>query len=248
MKRDEFIKITGFTAIGLGILPQLSFSESLEQFTRDQLIGKGNPDIVGKTYTSKMHRETSEAFLKMKTAASRDNIAIEVVSAYRSFERQKQIFEGKYQRYRKEGLKPMEALIKIIEYSTIPGTSRHHWGTDIDIIDANANPRPKNVLQPSHFHGDGPFCKMKEWLNENANSFGFFEVYTDNANRRGFKYEPWHFSYAPVSIPMLKAYRELDVQKVLQEEKIMGSEYFSEAFINKYRSENILDINPKLLS
>lgn len=248
MKRDEFIKITGFTAIGLGILPQLSFSESPKQFTRDQLIGKGNPDIVGKTYTSKMHRETSEAFLKMKAAAAQDKIAIEVVSAYRSFERQKQIFEGKYQRFSEEGLKPMQVLDKIIEYSTIPGTSRHHWGTDIDIIDANASPRPKNVLQPNHFHGDGPFCKMKEWLNENANSFGFFEVYTDNANRKGFKYEPWHFSYAPVSIPMLKAYRELDVQKVLQEEKIMGSEYFSEAFINKYRNENILDINPKLLS
>ena len=88
---------------------------------------------------------------------------------------------------------------------------------------------------------------MKEWLNNNASSFGFYEVYTDNANRKGFKYEPWHFSFAPISKPMLEAYKELDVKKILQEEKIKGSEHFSENFITKYRAENILDINPELL-
>jgi LAS superfamily LD-carboxypeptidase LdcB len=247
MKRNQFIKISSIAGLSLAVLPQFSFQNFMESFTRNQLIGKGNPDIVGDSYTSKMHKAAKEAFLKMKAEAAKENINIEVVSAYRSFQRQKEIFEGKYKKFTSEGLTPEKAIERIIEYSTIPGTSRHHWGTDIDIIDANA-PRPANVLMPENFHGSGPYCKLKMWLNEHAEKFNFYEVYTDNGNRKGFKYEPWHFSYAPVSKPMLTAYKEqIDVKKMLSEEKIMGNEHFSESFVSKYVKENIFDINPELL-
>lgn len=247
MNRNKFIKLTTSAGIGISLLPFLSFSVLQETFTRNELLGKGNPNIVGDTYTSKMHEETANALKKMSAAAKKEGIIIEVVSAYRSFQRQKEIFEGKYQRFTKQGLSPKDALVKIIEYSTIPGTSRHHWGTDIDIIQSNVK-RPKNVLQAQHFHGEGPFCKLKDWLNLHANNFGFFEVYTDNPNRKGFKYEPWHFSYAPISIPMLNEYKKLDLKSILQEEKLLGSEHFTDSFITRYRNENIFDINPKLLS
>ena len=247
MKRNTFIKITGLAAASFGILPHYSFTTLQDQFTRDQLIGKGNADIVGNSYTTKMHRDAAVAFQKMKLEAANEKIDIELVSAYRSFQRQKEIYEGKYKKYTGQGLKPLDAIEKIIEYSTIPGTSRHHWGTDIDIIDGNAKPRPKSVLQPELFHGNGPFCKLKDWLTEHANSFGFYEVYTDDPNRKGFKYEPWHFSYAPISKPMLLEYKKLDVKKILQEEKILGSEHFTDAFIAQYRKQNILDINAELL-
>jgi len=247
MKRNEFIKISGLAGLSLAIFPHFSFSTFSEEFTRNQLIGKGNPDIIGESYTSKMHKTTKEAFNKMKAAAAKDNFNIEVVSSYRSFQRQKEIFERKYRNFTSKGLSPMEAIEKIIEYSTIPGTSRHHWGTDLDIIDANA-PRPSSVLQPENFHGNGPYCDFKVWLNENAEKYDFYEVYTDNGNRKGFKYEPWHFSYAPVSVPMLKEYKEkINVKKMLSEEKLLGSEHFSDDFIKRYYTENILNINPKLL-
>jgi len=246
MKRNDFIKLTSIAGISLTLLPFMSFSVD-PIFTRSQLIGKGNPDIVGDTYTSKMHKEAKKAFLKMKEEAAKENINIEVVSAYRNFQRQKEIYEGKYKRYTGQGLAPIDAIKKIIEYSTIPGTSRHHWGTDIDIIDGNAKPRPESVLQASNFHGKGVFCKLKEWLNANAHSFGFYEVYTNNANRKGFKYEPWHFSYAAVSKPMLEEYIKLDVKQIMLEENILGAEHFTDDFIEMYRSENILDINPALL-
>ena len=182
----------------------------------------------------------------MKDAALQDGINIEVVSAYRSFKKQKNIFENKYQRFLKEGLSETESISKIIEYSTIPGTSRHHWGTDIDIIDANY-PKPKSVLEEEHFYGDGPYCKLKEWMGENSESFGFYEVYTQNPSRKGFKHEPWHFSFAPISVPMLNAYKELDVKSILKEENVLGNEYFTEDFIIQYKKENIMDINPSLL-
>jgi LAS superfamily LD-carboxypeptidase LdcB len=247
MNRNKFIKITGFTLMGFSALPHLSYTSLQPVFTRNQLIGKDESDIVGDSYTTKMHREAAIAFKKMKLEAAEVNIDIELVSAYRSFQRQKEIYEAKYKKYISQGLTPINAINKIIEYSTIPGTSRHHWGTDIDIIDGNAKPRPKSVLQPELFHGEGPFCKIKDWLTENANSFGFYEVYTNDASRKGFKYEPWHYSYAPVSKRMLIEYKKLDVKKILQQEKILGSEHFTDAFIALYRKQNILDINTELL-
>ena len=245
MNRKDFLK-TSLLLGGITLLPSFSKESILQDFSRNQLIGKGNPDIFGDSYLTKMHKETAEAFKRMKAEALKSNINIEVVSAYRSFQRQKEIFEGKYVKFTSEGLSPMQTIEKIIEYSTIPGTSRHHWGTDLDLIDGNV-PRPESVLVASNFHGTGPFCKLKEWMDEHAASFGFYEVYTNDANRKGFKYEPWHFSYAPVSKPMLQAYKKLDIKEILSEEKVKGSVHFSDAFIQKYRTENILDINPKLL-
>jgi len=246
MNRIEFIKNSLIIGAGFSVLPAFSMNSFQNNYTRSQLIGLGNPDIIGETYTSKMHKETAIAMEKMKTSAAIESIQIEVVSAYRSFQRQKEIYEGKYKRFISQGLSPVDAINKIVEFSTIPGTSRHHWGTDIDIIDSTT-PQPENVLQAKHFHGKGPYCKLKDWLNEYAESFGFYEVYTDDPHRKGFEYEPWHFSFAPVSKPMLKAFIELDLKTVMLEERIMGGEYITDDFIFKYRQENILDINPDLL-
>lgn len=242
MKRRDFI---GLSAIGILALNELRANQWPRAFSdRDLLIGKSQDHLVGEGY--KLHRQVKPDFDKMCEAASKSGFKIEVVSAFRSFQRQKQIFEGKYKRFTAQGLKPEDAIAKIIEYSTIPGTSRHHWGTDIDLIDGNAT-RPESVLQARHFHGEGPFCKFKEWMNEHAESFGFYEVYTDLPERKGFKYEPWHFSYAPVSIGLLKAYRELDIKQIMLEEDVLGATYFTDNFIEQYKLENVLDINPDLL-
>ncbi|MGK0251505.1 MAG: hypothetical protein ACI81G_000943, partial [Gammaproteobacteria bacterium] len=71
--------------------------------------------------------------------------------------------------------------------------------------------------------------------------------YTDAIHRKGFKYEPWHYSYAPLSKGYLKAYNALDIQQKLTEAKLMGSKNFTLAFIQKYLEENVNDINPTLL-
>jgi LAS superfamily LD-carboxypeptidase LdcB len=245
MNRNHFLKTAFLSGLALTYIPLSSFHLIQEKYNKNQLIGKENSAIIGDTYTSKMHKEAKVAFEKMKVAALKDGINIEVVSAYRSFQKQKSIFENKYKIFTQEGLTPIEAVEKIIEYSTIPGTSRHHWGTDIDIIDANY-PKPKSVLKEGNFYDNGPYCKLKEWMDRHSEFYGFYEVYTKNPKRKGFKYEPWHFSYAPVSIPMLEAYQKLDIKSILKEEKILGHECFTEEFIVKYKTENILDINPKL--
>ena len=246
MKRKQFIQTTLLGSAALGLFPSWTLMRPHNPFTQDQLIGKGNPDISGDSYTSTMHHLTKGALKKMQSAALEDGVKIEVVSAYRSFQRQKEIYEGKYHRFTGDGMSPEAAIEKIIEYSTIPGTSRHHWGTDLDIIDGNAS-RPKSVLLAENYHGKGPYCKLKEWLDLHASTFGFYETYTDLPERKGFSYEPWHWSYAPVSVPMLKAYKKLDLKQILQKEAVAGSAYFTDDFITRYRKQNILDINPILL-
>ena len=241
MVRRDFV---GIVALGLAGLSLSSFSWLQSEFTKDDLMGKSDPKLFGDGYA--LRKEAYEAFLKMKVEAAKSGFQIKVVSSYRNYAHQNRIWERKYKKFTSEGLPPIKAIRKIIEYSTIPGTSRHHWGTDLDIVDGNA-PQPKGLLLAKNFEGDGPFCKFKEWMDIHANSFGFYLVYTDTADRKGFKYEPWHYTYAPLSIPMLKAYKKLDVKGELQNAKLLGSGFFTELFINQYITENVLDINPQLL-
>lgn len=244
MKRKQFIKTSLLGGLSLSVLPQLAFNPFQEIYTREELIGKDNSDMIGLKF--KMKTKAYSSFVTMQSHAYKAKVAIRVVSGYRSFEKQKQIFENKYSLYLSEGMSPEEAINKIIEYSTIPGTSRHHWGTDVDVFDSSV-PQPESILEEEHYYNDGCYTKLKKWMDENANRFGFYEVYTNNPDRKGFKHEPWHYSYAPLAKPMLQEYRNLDLKSIFEEENILGNEHFSEKFINRYRDENILDINPELI-
>lgn len=214
-----------------------------EKYSEEILIGKGNPELFGDGIG--LQDQAYKAFLEMQAAAKKDGISIRVVSGYRNYSRQKAIYERKYNLYTKDGLTPEAAIEKIIRYSTIPGTSRHHWGTDIDIIDGSKKVTG-DVLVPSKFHGEGPFCKLKEWMDKNASDYGFYIVYTDNPNRKGFKYEPWHYSYQPISKPMLDAYLKLDIIEILKSDNLLGSESLTPEFMNTYIENNVSDINPAL--
>lgn len=217
---------------------------SLNEFTEDELIGKGKPVLVGEGF--KLRSEARENFDLMKKAAKAKGFNVQVISSYRSYIHQNGIWERKYKSYRAQGLSHQQTIEKIIQYSTIPGTSRHHWGTDLDIIDSTQG-FPANPLNETHFNEGGSMRKFKLWLDENAEKYGFYLVYTDSDKRKGFAYEPWHFSYKPTAVKMLKEYKALDLKKILQSNKLMGSDNFSEGFIEKYKAENILGINPELL-
>ncbi|MFK5879428.1 MAG: M15 family metallopeptidase [Flavobacteriaceae bacterium] len=220
-----------------------SFILADKEYSLKELIGKGTPTFYGDGY--QLQKEAHESFLKMQEAALSDGINIEVVSSYRSYEHQTSIWTRKYNRFIADSLSPMNAIKKIIEYSTIPGTSRHHWGTDIDIIDANVE-RPESVLQTFHFENNGIFVNLKKWMDTNANKFGFYLVYTNDNDRKGFKYEPWHYSYKAISKEMLTQYQKIDIQELLKKDKLVGSDFFTDEFISNYINNNILDINPEL--
>ncbi|MFK7783215.1 M15 family metallopeptidase [Psychroserpens sp.] len=244
MKRRDFIKSSFASGFILTVLPQLAFQASTNEISYQELIGKGNPKLYGDGF--QLREEAYDAFMKMKTEALKSDIRIHIVSSYRGFNHQNRIWERKYNRNISKGLSPQESIKKIIEYSTIPGTSRHHWATDIDIIDTNVT-QPSSVLQPKHFETEGCFRKLKLWMDQNANTFGFYLVYTSSPSRKGFKYEPWHYSYKPLSSHYLSQYRKLRIKDIIANENLLGNSYFSEEFITNYLNHNILDINPELL-
>ncbi|MFK5889459.1 MAG: M15 family metallopeptidase [Flavobacteriaceae bacterium] len=220
-----------------------SCNEEPQQMTysENQLIGKEHPQLYGEGF--KLQKEAYQAFIKMQKAALKEGIKIKVASSFRSYDHQNRIWQSKYMRYTEQGLSPQQAIAKIIEYSTIPGTSRHHWATDIDIVDGAVKAPSEDVLQAQFFEGGQVYNKLKKWLDKNANTYGFYLVYTKDPNRKGFKYEPWHYSYAPLSKPMLQAYLKLDIVTILQKNKLIGSAYFTTEFINRYKTNNVLDIN-----
>lgn len=244
MKRKQFIKSTLASGLLLSVLPQLAFQTHSNQISYEELIGKGNPNLYGEGF--QLRKEAHDAFERLKNEALKSDIRIQAVSSYRGYNHQNSIWERKYNRNINKGLTPEESINKIIEYSTIPGTSRHHWATDIDIIDANVT-QPSSVLQPRHYENNGCYRKLKLWMNNHANTFGFYLVYTNATNRKGFKYEPWHYSYKPLSSNYLAQYKNLSIKDIIANENLLGNSFFSEEFISNYLNNNILDINPELL-
>ncbi|WP_407556715.1 M15 family metallopeptidase [Winogradskyella sp. 4-2091] len=138
--------------------------------------------------------EVYNAFIKMYDAAVKDGVSLKIISGTRNFNEQKAIWERKWQKY--NSLKPTERATKILEYSSMPTSSRHHWGTDLDL----------NSLSNSYF-SSGKGKVIYDWLNANANDFGFYQVYTEKINgRTGYNLEKWHWSYLPLASEYLNFY------------------------------------------
>ena len=146
-----------------------------------------------------LQKEVIAAFQQMKLAAANEEISLRIISGTRNFWEQKAIWERKWNiNIPKFGASANNAR-EILKYSSMPSSSRHHWGTDIDI----------NNLSPAYFT-TGKGLKEVLWLRKNANKFGFIEVYSPRASGRLTGYEPeaWHWSYSPLSSQYLEFYKQ----------------------------------------
>tara|TARA_B100001769_G_scaffold152529_1_gene119594 strand:- start:770 stop:1483 length:714 start_codon:yes stop_codon:yes gene_type:complete len=208
------------------------------------LLGIEHSNLVGDSI--KLEKNTFIAMEKMRKAALLDGVKIKVVSGFRDFERQKQIWNRKFKKFTTENnLSDLDAIKEIIRFSTIPGTSRHHWGTEIDVIDEDFK-NEKNLLISKKYEEGGIFEKLKKWMDNNSQKFGFYLTYDNNINRKGFEYEPWHYSYLPESKRYLKSFLKIDIVEIISKVDIQGKELFNEKFISDYINNNILEINPDL--
>jgi LAS superfamily LD-carboxypeptidase LdcB len=143
--------------------------------------------------------EVNWAFEQMAAAAQKEGIVLKVISGGRNFNMQKSIWERKWNARRPNFKSDKETALDILKYSSMPGTSRHHWGTDLDI----------NSLEPSYF-ASGKGKKEYDWLQKNAGSFGFCQTYDNKqaSGRSGYSEEKWHYSYMPISSVLLSQYNE----------------------------------------
>lgn len=166
------------------------------------LLGKFEPEndtnftVIANKYADRsnmyIQKEVYEVYKKMYEAALKDGIRLTVVSCTRNFNSQKNIWERKWSN---TGGNDTVRIRKIMQYSSMPGTSRHHWGTDIDFISVE-----------NEYWTTEAGKKAYRWLKENAPKYGFNQPYTKNPSRTGYKSEPWHWSYTPISINYLKSY------------------------------------------
>jgi LAS superfamily LD-carboxypeptidase LdcB len=161
-----------------------------------------------------VHLHVARPFMQLRAAASRAGFDLAAVSAFRDFARQLTIWNAKYDLPAADGvaLKPDQRIDQILQWSALPGASRHHWGTDLDLIDrAQLTPGYRVQLVSEEYSTGGPFGAAALWLEANAARFGFFRPY--RGIRSGVQAEPWHFSFAPVaegarrkfSVPLLQA-------------------------------------------
>ena len=91
-----------------------------------------------------IHQLMLNDFLALSKAAAQADIELKIASGYRSFERQLLIWNNKFtgktaiknaigETVNISQLTDIEIIHAILLFSALPGTSRHHWGTDIDL-------------------------------------------------------------------------------------------------------------------
>ena len=163
------------------------------------------PLAGGSAVGAYLHRQCLAAFEDMRAAAAAAGVNLVILSATRNFERQQVIWEEKWRGVRRVGgadlavtmPDPAQRALAILRYSSMPGTSRHHWGTDVDL----------NSFENAYF-ASGKGLKAYEWLQAHAAEYGFCQPYTAKGPDRpeGYEEEKWHWSYLPLSGPYLEAY------------------------------------------
>lgn len=181
-----------------------------------QLLGQDESALVD--YQGMRLHESIIADLQRLRADALDNgFDLAIASGYRSFARQCTLWNEKANGKRKVvsdtgteidmgALSEEERMFAILRYSALPGASRHHWGTDIDIFDRAAMPEGYTLqLSAEETEADGPFAAMHRWLDERIEkkqSYGFYRPYVTGNKKRhaqGFAEERWHLSHAPTS-------------------------------------------------
>jgi zinc D-Ala-D-Ala carboxypeptidase len=124
----------------------------------------------------------------------------------------------------------IEKAKKILKYSSMPGTSRHHWGTDIDI----------NSTDPKYWEEE-PGKTEYNWLKLHAWKFGFCQVYSEKSLRdnKGYEQEKWHWSYMPFAKPYLAEFKDKVTPEDVKNLNFLGSDVASSLM-----DEYISSINP----
>jgi LAS superfamily LD-carboxypeptidase LdcB len=185
-----------------------------------QLTGLDDSHLVALLEGHRLQAEVAQAWATLQAQAREAGFELAIASSFRSFVRQLAIWNGKASGTRPvhddrgrtvvvERLSPAERLYAILRFSALPGTSRHHWGTDLDVYDAAAVPADYRVqLSVQEVATGGVFDPLHCWLDARmaaGESQGFYRPY--NKDRGGVAPERWHLSYAPLAVPCAQQFR-----------------------------------------
>lgn len=149
--------------------------------------------------TQYMQKQAADSFLVMFEQAKKEDIKLTVISAYRSYDVQKWLWDSAWNKYR-SSFSDDKLLVKhILKYLSMPGTSRHHWGTEVDVCSTTL------VWWQSQYGQ-----KTYQWLNEHAGRYGFYQPYgkLGDTRKTGYQEEKWHWSFVPVAENIQQQYAD----------------------------------------
>lgn len=176
------------------------------------IVGQSEEHLAVPAADAPVHRDVVPAFDALREAAREEGFDLRILSGFRSFDRQLSIWNRKARGelpVLDRSARPLDIatlaerdlVFAILRWSALPGASRHHWGTDLDVFDEAARPAGYSVdLVPAEVEQGGMFAPLHDWLDgriANGTSFGFFRPY--DRDRNGVAPERWHVSYAPVA-------------------------------------------------
>lgn len=156
-----------------------------------------------------VHQDIVVPLTELQQNAAASGFDLRLCSGFRSFDRQLHIWNAKLSGLRPvvddrgalinlELLSPWQQIQAVMRWSALPGASRHHWGTDIDIYDRAAMPADYQLqLIPAEVEGQGMFAPMHDWLDEKLADQGFYRPYGTDTG--GVAPERWHISYRPLA-------------------------------------------------
>ncbi len=179
----------------------------------DEMFGKSQKHLTNVPNSKiQIHRDALPEFLQLKEWGISQGFDLRIISGFRDYERQLHIWNSKAKGQRPllndagetlpfDELSPEEILFAILRWSAIPGFSRHHWGTDIDVYDHNSLPSKdyQVKLTPDEVSNDGPFGALHQWLDQlmEEKRTEFFRPYA--VDRGSVAPERWHLSYSPAA-------------------------------------------------
>lgn len=203
--------------------------------TIEMLTGRSTDHLVTLGGSHRLQFNTTKAFLAMQQTATKAGFKLQSASAFRDFSRQQLIWNEKF-----TGLRPVldthsqpldisqlsegELCEAILHWSALPGASRHHWGTEIDVYDPLRIPTGQTLqLEPWEYEAGGYLAELNDWLTENMSTFDFYRPFT--AIDAGVAYEPWHISYWPLAHEAEQLLTPEVIKQVLQQEEIYGKNW-----------------------
>lgn len=147
------------------------------------------PELVTIQEGCKVDARIAEAAKKMLSDAKAAGMKIQVCSAYRSVERQKQVFGDSMKQRVKSGMDYWEAFCETKKNVAEPGTSEHAMGLALDLISD----------QYEELDERQESTKESKWLAEHCYKYGFILRYPpQKTGITGIIYEPWHYRYVGV--------------------------------------------------
>jgi len=182
--------------------------------------------------TLKVHPQLVPALSALTQKAAEAGFDMRIASGFRSFERQLLIWNNKASGVRSvldqfgqpialTSLKEYQQVFAILRWSALPGASRHHWGTDIDVYDVSRMPADYQLqLTMEETQGNGYCSAFHRWLTQELQRSpnGFFRPYV--AGVGGIAPEPWHLSYAPLARSFATQLTEASLRKIIKETDI----------------------------